>query len=46
MLTANLGLGFDWNSEFLRLGFVVQIWDWDLDFGLGIWDLSFKDLGF
>ena len=28
------------------MGFVDQIWDWDLDFCLEIWDLSFKDLGF
>ena len=32
VLTTNLGLGFG----VLRLGFVGQIWDWDLGFGLGI----------
>jgi len=40
MLTTNLRLGFG----VLRFGFVGEIWD--LDFGIRIRDLSFKDLRF
>ena len=29
-----------------RLRFIVQIWDWDLDFDHGIWDSTFKDSRF
>jgi len=46
VLTTNFGIGIWLGFGVLRLEFVGQIWDWDLDFGLGIWDLSFKDLGF